>query len=754
MANWKFYLDGNQVEEPIGWDGIEFTAIRMESHGIDQPFSTEVKFYAEGAKYIKSIYDQYFINQPIAIQIVSNVGYNGSPYQFDGFLNLAIYQEHNVCDTDTFEITVGIIDDDFREKFKARQDVEINLNNDKDLDGAAIDPLTFKNIRLHRQELYLSGSAKNFSGSTNTINWYDAVLVPTYWQNSDFTDQYGSNFNTTQATINWNAGQWGDSPIFKNNGGYSRTFNATYNLDFTVTNNNTFNSIDVRAYFAIINGNTLTLPIYYVLPVTVLAAGATQTYNLSGTLSGIVVPVGHTVNFGIEASYTGNPNTSDVTIDDTMTLKWEEISAGDFASQCNVLTIEQWLRRCIYIMTGQDNMLLSDAFSEADNGCYWNNALTNGARIRGLDPFFGFAQLPTSWKQVFDGLDRIFCLGWAFEWTGTEWKIRVEPREYFYQNLISQTFTNVGEVDQSAKSELLVNNVTLGFTDKWKNIQLSGVYAIHTDRNYFIANKAMAENSSAKLDIRSDIIAEGYCIEFNRRASVITTGGATSDRPNDYDTFIIWLTRAEVTLENIEGTCFNLPQEVGTVTFAPGEISMPSSFITFSSGILDNLYNIWHTPARIAFRWWKVLGMHTYGLATPELQYQVGQYQTDYYSTINDSIEPCQQYLIDTPLYEYVSPGPEELRDGEKEYLFKPIGIEFTYPQSLCDFLTLSQDEQYRKVRLTSGSLDIQGFITEAMNQPEDASGGTTKFTLLMSAQDALAGGAFTEGFDTGYDNG
>ncbi len=41
MANWKFYLDGNQVEEPIGWDAIEFTAIRMESHGIDQPFSTD-----------------------------------------------------------------------------------------------------------------------------------------------------------------------------------------------------------------------------------------------------------------------------------------------------------------------------------------------------------------------------------------------------------------------------------------------------------------------------------------------------------------------------------------------------------------------------------------------------------------------------------------------------------------------------------------------------------------------------------------
>ncbi len=95
MAGWKFYLDNIEVEEPIGWDGIEFTAIRMESHGIDQPFSTEVKFYNKGARYIKLIFDQFYINRPIAITITSDVGYDGQDYQFDGFLNLAIYQEHN-----------------------------------------------------------------------------------------------------------------------------------------------------------------------------------------------------------------------------------------------------------------------------------------------------------------------------------------------------------------------------------------------------------------------------------------------------------------------------------------------------------------------------------------------------------------------------------------------------------------------------------------------------------------------------------
>jgi hypothetical protein len=66
----------------------------------------------------------------------------------------------------------------------------------------------------------------------------------------------------------------------------------------------------------------------------------------------------------------------------------------------------------------------------------------------------------------------------------------------------------------------------------------------------------------------------------------------------------------------------------------------------------------------------------------------------------------------------------------------------------------LSQDEQYRKVRLTSGSLDIQGFIMEATNQPEDASGGTTKFTLLQANQLAPTGAAFDTGFDDGYEIG
>ena len=421
-------MDGNEVEEPIGWDAIEFTALRMESHGIDQPFSTEVRFYNQGAKYIKSIYDQYFINQPIAIQITSDVGYNGTPYVFDGFLNMAIYQEHNVCDTDSWEITVGIIDDNFREDFKARQDVEIDLTSTTDLSGNAIAALSEKEIRLHRQELYLQGNGKNLAdSSTYTYNGplgpiaQRFAVVPTYWQQTDFKDNYGLTINTNAIFVT--RANWETTPLLKNNQSGTRIFNYEVSIDFDLTNNDTGGSIEIALGFLILNGNVLDnfVELYRVT----LTPG--QSLSVSSTYTGsFSIASGYTASlFFTQDTFSTVLTGVSVDIAKGYTINLNEANAGEYASQCNVLTIEQWLRRAIYIITGSNDKLLSDCFSEADDGCYWNNALTNGLRIRGAANQSGLGALKTSWKQVFDDLDRIFCLGWAFEWTGSEWKIRV-----------------------------------------------------------------------------------------------------------------------------------------------------------------------------------------------------------------------------------------------------------------------------------------------------------------------------------------
>ena len=760
MANWKFFLDGNEVEEPIGWDAVEFTAIRMESHGIDQPFSTELRFYAEGARYIKSIFDQHFINQPIAITITSDVGYNNSAYQFDGFLNLAIYQEHNVCDTDSFEITVGIIDDNFRENFKSRSDVEIDLTKTKDLNDSTINSLAFRNIRMHRMPLYLTATGNNYADNTGFAEFdifpatRAALSVPTYWTQSDLREAYGSTINTGIIQI-VGENNFGNGAIFINNQSTTRTIEYKINVSF-----------DGQRYLGTGNAETLELRLsehngnIFISKIVLysISLGFNQTFsNINATYTGsFTCPPGHKISLQFVALGVGVKWGASITTYEGYTITLNEINEGQYASTSDVLTIEQWLRRCIYVMTGSDNKLLSDTFSESGNGCEWSYALTNGIRVRNNTTEAG-TQLMTSWKKTFEELDKIFCLGWAFEWTGSEWKIRVETRDYFYQNLVSQSFNNVGEVVQAVKVDMLMNNITTGYTDRWKNIQISGVYAVHTERNYFIQNRAMNENSSAKLDLRSNIIAEGYAIEFYRRMSDITFGAASSDRPNDNETFIIWLNRIEFSVPLVEDSEYNLPSDTpGAFTFAPGTVSASSNIACNVNGdILDNRYNFAITPARNAYRWWKWLGMFTY--KTPgyiALRYQVGQYFTNIEIGIITGYDCNIFAFVEQGIEENESVSPVFLDEPYKDYLLRPIEVTFSYPQSLCDFLTLSQDEQYKKVRLTSGSLVIEGFITSATNQPEDASGGTTQFTLLVSNQQSEPGGAFDAGFDDGYDNG
>jgi hypothetical protein len=125
--------------------------------------------------------------------------------------------------------------------------------------------------------------------------------------------------------------------------------------------------------------------------------------------------------------------------------------------------------------------------------------------------------------------------------------------------------------------------------------------------------------------------------------------------------------------------------------------------------------------------------MHTYGLAAPKLKFQTGQYQIQYSSYISDIVEPCQEYEIGGLIAEDMDIDPDFLREDSKAYLFKPIQIEFEYPQSLCNFINLADNNPYGKVRLTSGSLTVSGYIQSIANKPEDDNGGTTSFILLAA---------------------
>jgi hypothetical protein len=782
MAGWKFYLNGIQVEEPIGFDAIEFTAKRLPSYGIDSPFSTELTFTGKGAKLIKAEYDQHYINAEIAILIQSDVKVNGSAYAFNGFLNLSIYSEANVCDTNGWEITVGIIEDNFRERFLARQNVEIDLLSEKDLDENAIPALTLDTITTHCQELFLIAKAKNYSDQIavleyNTSGWTlddFAALIPSYFSNSDLQGIFGTTFNPISTAYTTT------SPSFVNNSDFVRTlkftsslvgyFNWFLNINPGETANLTF-SIQVR-------NSTIETQRFYLFNTGLSNSNDAFaiTYDFTVEQEITLQPDDRVFLFmqwgnngSVKPGTTPSPDAARRLIN-TVTnccLVITETNSASYASTTNGLKVFSALQRSVYLLTGNPDGLLSDTFDT--DGCFWNHFITTGLYIRNAttiqqavngctDISDGNAYaIKTSFQKLFEGLNRIFCLGWQFEQdTYGSWKLRLEKADYFFNsNLLIQTFPKVGQIMQNAMSEKLVNNIQLGYSDKFKNIAISALTEINADRNYFIANKARADNSSVTLNLLSDIIASGYAIEFYRRLQFLRDDSGSSDRPNDYDLFIIWINRYEVTVDTVESSGYDLPGETGAKTFAPGTVSYGSNFIAESNGPIDRVYNVYLSPARIAARWWKILGMHTYKLPTAKaiLSFQVGQYFTNYSSRIDSTSEPdeCMEVSNDssTVLYENTNIGPDILVADEAEYLMAPISVEFDAPQTLCSFIDMANNGT-GLVRVTSGSLDLYGYIQESGNKPQDPNSGKSTLKLTLANKIGI-GRAFSDGFSDGF---
>jgi hypothetical protein len=754
MAGWKFFINNIQVNEPIGFDAIEFTAIRLESHGIDQPFSTEISFsgkpgrYGNGAKILKEYFENGFINDQIPFQITSNQKIDGSTYDFNGFINMALYSEQNTCDTQGWQITVGIIENDFKEVFMARQDVEIDLLTLKDLDENTIDPIDFTEVRLHSQELYLQGFSKQLVYTASDFTEED-IVWPLYWDNSDFKGLFGSSFNPTGLGFSTT------NILFKNNSEYPRTFTINGKLKCFLSKPNGTRENDwiIRAVKYSSGGSGTVLADFY----SIYVGPDGQAEILEAVITNFTFTLLQNESFQIlqylSTSVIGdNERSVSFEFPDENYLNWTELNQSQ-ASLCNGLYIFDFLKRILHIITGNNDPLVSDYFS-VGTGLMWNNLITTGLYIRNgqlLDQ--ANPQITTSFKQFFNDLSNILNLGWGFEYNTSLaiWQIRIEPMEYFYNAGIQiAEFNKVSNITQYAQVEDLVNSFQLGFTDDWKNIAVSGMFEPHTYRSYFTPNKSRSAEKKV-LDLRSDIIGSGYAIEFSRRLQYLRDDSGSSDRPNDYNLFIIWLNRASVTIPSIANTGYEFPGETGSVTFLAGTVSVGSDLAGTTNAPIGEIYNILHTPARIAARWWKYLGMNTFGLPTAKaaLFFQSGEYYTALESEIDSAYFPVANQEITGMVSEKTNISKAILQSDINAYLFKPIGLDFSVPQSLCSFIDMANNG-IGIIKMTSGNQSFYGFLQNATNKPVDPKSGISNFKLLLANNVPYVAG-FSEGFSDGF---
>jgi len=739
MAGWKFYLNNIEVAEPIGFDAIEFTAKRLENHGIDQPFTTEIAFIGKAANILKGFFDSGFINDDIPFRMTSDTLIQGQNYEFNGFVNMAVYSEKNTCDTNGYEITVGIVEDPFRENFLTRQDVEIDLLTLKNLDEVAIDPLVFDSVRLHSQQLYLQANAKQYDARSLSFGTPFEPVFPVFWQNTDFKNQFGNTFDPKATYVS------NTNVIFVNNGLGTRNLLFSGRAVASIKNKHPSNAY--KAYVTLLQydaAGAVTAIFTTIFTTPFINPGAT--YNLDYTFTQVPISIQEEYRLVYYINLDFNPVGGwDITFPNTNTLRLEEFSQVN-ASNCNGLYVFNALKRTLQIITGDDTPLISDYFA-LNTGVMWNNLITTGLYIRNgqlIDE--ANPQITVTFKKFFEDLSRIFNLGWGFEYNTTlnQWQIRIEPVEFFYKSDVKiGEFNKASNITQYALSDKLVNSFQLGFTDLWKNIAVSGIFEPHTYRSYFTPNKSRSSEKKVE-DLRSNIICAGYAIEFSRRLQYLRDDSGSSDRPNDYGIFLIWLNLDTLIFESIEETGYQFPEETGSVTFDPGTVSVGSNLVGTSESPITSIYNILHTPARIAARFWKLLGMHTYGLATAKaaLFFQSGEYYTDLVSEVDDAFFPVEYQEISGEVSEKTNISEAILEEGLNEYLFKPIGFDFEFPQSLCSFIDMA-NIAYGLIKVTSGGKSFYGYLIDGINKPVDPSSGTTTFKLTLANKINLPGDYF-----------
>ena len=158
--------------------------------------------------------------------------------------------------------------------------------------------------------------------------------------------------------------------------------------------------------------------------------------------------------------------------------------------------------------------VISDFLS--DDGCGGKLALTNGFNIRGVDQSVR-TYIKTNAKNLVDSLSNLFCLGWGVEYDVLKNElIRIEPVEYFYQDVEIIELDNISDYTKEIDSTKYYNEIEVGFTKYSKQRETDKGNTLddfHTKHLY----QTPIKTNKNKLSKVTDLTLSGYEIEILRR---------------------------------------------------------------------------------------------------------------------------------------------------------------------------------------------------------------------------------------------
>lgn len=555
---WQYKLNGIEIEEPIGFADIVFNTLRDDLwHGVFFEASTsQLSFYGLAFDILTDAKATQFVDAEVIFTADSKCeGETDFTNVITGKLNFANYQE--LCGN-TCLVRLAVEQDSCAMVFKNRFDQKVNIDSNIAFDQMTVLPdyagLGF-NMQLATQVVPIAADAE-VSLDNDVVELQDleflpedAVLIrPTYTRVNDNSIMTGELENP--------AGIFQDPDNFTL---LSPQLLLEDNQDCILTPY----TYDVRFHY--LNAMTADVPLtdftaFLCIDYWDGEGSHTGPGSAQGDAVSLVFDAMPMVNGEFDETYTGTVNipqgvgvyayikiyyfssfvgAARVDLNLTFYPETHFILSNDKAcppTDCDVYLINETLSHitesitdnCLKVKSDYYGRTDSEPFASDEDGCGSLRVFTPGLKIRQAADKEFFASM----KELMLGLRAIDNIGMGMEPD----QIRIEPAEYFYQNVKIMDILLVPNAVNDIDNTRIYSNIKCGY-NKWEIKSTKGIDEFNSYKERRTGIKAV----NNELDISCDLIASGYIIENLRTLTLVNSGN--TDNTYDNDVFIICVDR-------------------------------------------------------------------------------------------------------------------------------------------------------------------------------------------------------------------
>lgn len=518
----KHYLNGTEIDEPIGFDSLKMTMKRGEYHGMSAEVSEQtLEFYGTAADIIRAAY-QTDLDTELTYRVTAD-----GEEMYSGVLDLSTYEEQysDYCSVSCKVGEVGV-----KTTFNNRAETEVAINGENGIDDTAIvAPLSIQTIIQPIPILYTNKWTCD-KAITNTHSEHQFTILPIF---KTTVNEFGEHKLGTATEISIKTGN-SPIPLFATDTDHSK-YDAEVRLKGTITIKYASppslisNEVALIVYNKRITFRGGTKDLDYTLKFTdcnkdfyvyILAnggKGGAEDHEVAD------MPVTVTLSLTTDSYY------KTTNLDKT---GWNESVKADTIPIIDALD-------CICQKTAgiraHSDWYKAD-FAENEYGGGGLRSITTGYKLRNAQEDFVKKDVFVSFKDMVQALSAIDCIGWGFSEEDGTTCVRVERWQWFYKTGDPiLRITAPKEVKTAIDTSLIVSELTIGYKKYTSNEDIAAIDSVHTECTYTNKLKAVQSTKQALCDF----IADPYSIELTRRKA---TEYDVSDWKYDENIFIfeIW----------------------------------------------------------------------------------------------------------------------------------------------------------------------------------------------------------------------